>query len=147
MATWEEMEKQELKADEGLRLMAYKDSVGVLTIGFGHTGSDVHEGQRISEEEADSLFEKDFEEAVTGTQNAVPFFYALDGPRKGALVNMCFQMGPTALSGFHGTLAAMDEGDWDSAAVHIMNSKYARQTRARATRIAYRIRTGQYAVR
>jgi lysozyme len=150
MADWEEMEKQELKADEGLRLKAYKDKLGILTIGYGHTSDatlKVTEGLTITEDEADSLLDKDFEEAVTGTQEVVPFFNALDGPRKGALVNMCFQMGAQSLSGFHGTLNAMDEADWDSASKHIMSSKYARQTRARATRIAYRIRTGQYAVR
>lgn len=147
MTDWEEMEKHELKLDENTELKAYKDSLGNWTIGVGHTGPEVKEGLTITEDEKDSLFDKDFEEAVTGAQDAVPFFNALDGPRKGALVNMCFEMGPTALSGFHGTLAAMDESDWDSAARHVMNSLYARQARARATRIAYRIRTGQYAVR
>ena len=37
-----------IKDFEGLRLEAYKDPAGVLTIGYGHTGSDVFEGDRIS---------------------------------------------------------------------------------------------------
>jgi len=147
MASWEEMEKGELKLDEGLRLTTYKDSVGVKTIGYGHTGREAVEGRTITLQEAEDLFETDFEEAVTDAQNAVPFFMALDGPRKGALVNMAFQLGATKLSGFHGTLAAMDEQDWNGAAKNVMNSLYARQARARATRIAYRIRTGEYAIR
>lgn len=32
------------QSDEGLRLHAYQDSGGVWTIGWGHTGPDVHEG-------------------------------------------------------------------------------------------------------
>jgi hypothetical protein len=32
---------------EGLRLSAYTDQVGVLTIGYGHTGRGVHAGQTI----------------------------------------------------------------------------------------------------
>lgn len=147
MSSWEEMEKGELKLDEGLRLTTYKDSVGVKTIGYGHTGSEAQDGRTISLQEAEDLFETDFEEAISDAHNAVPFFNALDGPRKGALVNMAFQLGATKLSGFHGTLAAMDEQDWNGAAKNVMNSLYARQARARATRIAYRIRTGEYSVR
>lgn len=151
MSSWEEMEKGELKLDEGLRLTAYKDSLGNWTIGYGHlmrmpydVGGDP---TTITLQEAEDLFETDFEEAISDAQSAVPFFNALDGPRKGALVNMAFQLGATKLSGFHGTLAAMDEQDWNGAAKNVMNSLYARQARARATRIAYRIRTGEYSVR
>ncbi len=147
MAAWQEMEKEEVKADEGLRLKAYKDTRGNLTIGYGHTGPDVTEGLEITKERADELFEEDFEEAVTEAAQAVPFFSALDGPRKGALVNMAFNMGGKKLAEFHGTLAALDSGDWTSAALHLMNTRYARQVKGRAVRIAYRLRTGEYALR
>jgi lysozyme len=147
MANWEAMEETEIKADEGLRLKAYKDTVGIITIGHGHTGPDVHDGQVITQEQAEELFEGDFQEAITNAKTAVPFFDALDGPRKGAMTNMAFQMGEAGLAAFHGMLEAMDNQDWDEAARHIMNSKYARQAKARATRIAYRVRTGEYAVR
>lgn len=56
-----------LKAFEGLRLEAYKDVVGVLTIGYGHTGHDVHPGLVISEDDAEQLLLKDiaqFEDCV-----------------------------------------------------------------------------------
>ena len=41
-----------LKQFEGCKLQTYKDSVGVPTIGFGHTGPDVEMGQTITQEEA-----------------------------------------------------------------------------------------------
>lgn len=44
-----------LKVLEGVRLKAYKDSVGVWTIGYGTTEG-VHEGMEISLEEAEALF-------------------------------------------------------------------------------------------
>lgn len=50
-----------IKEFEGLRLQAYKDSVGVLTIGYGHTGKNVFEGMLISEGQADILLAKDVE--------------------------------------------------------------------------------------
>lgn len=44
---------------EGCRLEAYRDAAGVLTIGYGHTGSDVIEGRRITRGEADDLLAQD----------------------------------------------------------------------------------------
>lgn len=50
-----------LKAREALRLTAYLDSAGVWTIGWGHTGTDVHAGQTVTEAEALVLLEVDVE--------------------------------------------------------------------------------------
>ena len=49
---------------EGLRLEAYQDSVGVWTIGYGHTGPEVHRGECISEPEADALLRADLASAI-----------------------------------------------------------------------------------
>lgn len=48
-----------IKQFEGLRLEAYKDPAGVLTIGYGHTGNDVFEGDRISKYWAEETLKKD----------------------------------------------------------------------------------------
>jgi lysozyme len=40
-------------------LKAYEDTGGVLTIGYGHTGSDVKEGLVITKEQSQSLLEDD----------------------------------------------------------------------------------------
>jgi len=44
---------------EGVRLHSYKDAVGIWTIGYGHTGPDVHEDQTITFDEAFTFFETD----------------------------------------------------------------------------------------
>ncbi len=46
-----------IKRFEGLRLTAYQDSVGVWTIGYGHT-SGVSEGQTITQTQADAYLRK-----------------------------------------------------------------------------------------
>lgn len=51
--------KELIKGFEGCRLTAYRCPGGVLTIGYGHTGSDVTPGQTISQQTADELFDKD----------------------------------------------------------------------------------------
>ena len=54
-----EILKVQLKAFEGLMLTAVRDVGGVLTIGYGHTGKDVEEGDRISPYWAEELLKED----------------------------------------------------------------------------------------
>lgn len=44
---------------EGVKLEAYKDPVGVVTIGAGHTGKDVKMGDKITRKQAEQLAVKD----------------------------------------------------------------------------------------
>ena len=52
--------KQLIRDFEGLRLSAYRDAVGVLTIGYGHTRG-VRLGQTITRGEAELLLSADLE--------------------------------------------------------------------------------------
>ena len=57
-----------IKSFESCRLTAYLDGGGVATIGWGHTGPDVHLGLTITQVQADALFDRDiarFERDVT----------------------------------------------------------------------------------
>jgi lysozyme len=44
---------------EGCKLIAYRDQGGVWTIGWGHTGPDVHEGLVWTQEQADAALVAD----------------------------------------------------------------------------------------
>ncbi len=48
-----------IKEFEGCKLQAYKCPANVWTIGYGHTGSDVHAGLKITQHEADRLLKND----------------------------------------------------------------------------------------
>lgn len=64
-----------IKKYEGLRLTSYYCPAGKLTIGFGHTGPDVHLGQEINEREAEQLLKGDllrFEHGVEELLDGVP---------------------------------------------------------------------------
>jgi len=84
-----------IKGFEGLRLTAYYDVVGVLTIGYGHTGDDVYEGLTITELQAEQLLQKDlarFEQAVNKLIT-VP----LNQNQFDALVSFTYNVGEGAL--------------------------------------------------
>lgn len=55
-----------IKEFEGRRLTAYRDVVGVLTIGYGSTGPHVKPGMTITEAEAEALLRKDLDRFERG---------------------------------------------------------------------------------
>jgi lysozyme len=56
---------------EGLRLTAYRCSAGTWTIGWGHTGPDVHEGLVIDHHRAEMLFLADLEQFEQGISRSL----------------------------------------------------------------------------
>ena len=82
---------------EGLRLRAYQDCADVWTIGYGHTGSDVHEGRNISQTEADDLLKQDVRAAVEAVNRAVTA--KITQSQFDALADFCFNMGERRLLG------------------------------------------------
>jgi len=55
-----------IKDFEGCKFKAYLDQGGKPTIGYGHTGPEVHLGQEISQCEADRLLENDLARTELG---------------------------------------------------------------------------------
>lgn len=83
-----------IKQFEGLRLDSYRCSAGVWTIGYGHTGPDVKEGQRITKLEADRLLRQDLERFENTVNNTVTV--ELNQNRFDALVSFTYNVGEEA---------------------------------------------------
>ena len=60
-----------IKKYEGLRLKAYYCPAGVCTIGYGHTGPDVHYGMMIDVPTAERFLAEDLAEATAGVTKLV----------------------------------------------------------------------------
>jgi lysozyme len=131
----------ELKRDEGLRLTAYRDTLGVLTVGYGHTGHDVTEGLTITEDRAEELLRADIETAWT-TAHTLDFFAKLNPVRQRALVNMTYQLGVYGVMQFRKACDAMRRAEWYSAAVEMCDSRWHDQTPQRCERAACMVLTG-----
>lgn len=80
-----------IKSFEGLELKAYKDSVGVTTIGYGSTGSHVSMGMTITKEQAEQLLKKDLERFEKGVSDIVKV--PLNQNQFDALVSFSFNLG------------------------------------------------------
>lgn len=84
--------KQLIKGWEGCKLTAYRCPAGVLTIGYGHTGPDVTPGKRITQEEADRLFDTDVRKFAA---KVAPLFagVTLNNNQFDALVSLSYNIG------------------------------------------------------
>jgi lysozyme len=86
------------ESSEGCKLRAYRDTGGVLTIGYGHTGG-VRENQVIDQPMAELLLKHDLDYAV-GVVNAHAMPCATQG-QFDALVDFVFNVGPSQFLNSH----------------------------------------------
>lgn len=83
-----------LKKFEGCELKAYQDSVGVWTIGYGHT-KEVKEGDQINKDEAEHLLAEEMPEYEGYINNYVDV--PLEQNQFDALTCWVYNLGPTNL--------------------------------------------------
>ncbi|WP_040006178.1 lysozyme [Fibrisoma limi] len=86
-----------IKNEEGCKLKAYRDVVGVWTIGIGHTGFDVTPGKVITYAEALRLLDNDLDkfEAAVNRHVTKP----LTQHQFDSLVSLSFNIGVSAFAG------------------------------------------------
>lgn len=101
-----------IKQFEGFRSKAYRDVVGVWTIGYGST-KNVKEGDTITREEAEARLRNElveYEQHVTAACHVAPNQNQFD-----ALVSFCFNVGPGNLRK-SSVIKAHNRGDFQAAA-------------------------------
>ena len=129
---------QDLRVDEGLRLRPYRDTLGVLTIGYG-----INLDRGISRAEAEMLLEHRAVERLGELSHAIPWFATLDPVRQRVLLNMSYQLGVAGLLKFRRTLESIRLGEYDDAAQEMLQSRWAQQTPNRVQRLARWMQTGR----
>lgn len=132
-----------LEVEEGRRRSVYQDSLGYWTIGIGRL-VDGRMGGGLSDVEIDYLLANDIKAKTAEVRKALPWIDSLDEPRQAVLIGMAFQMGTSGLLKFVNTLRAVREGRYVDAAAGMMQSAWARQTPARAQRMADQMESGTW---
>lgn len=125
-----------IKQHEGLRLKAYQDTEGVWTIGYGTNLQELV----ISELLATNWLIDKLEEA----EKVTSVFTWLSAPRRDALTEMVYNLGPTRFAGFVNLHAALSAMNWNNAADEMLDSKWHKQVGKRAEQLAEQMRTGEY---
>lgn len=133
---------ERLKKDEGAvrnkagRHVVYKDSLGYETVGYGRLLS-----RGLTEAEAENLLRTDIMLAVRAVENE-PWFEKLNDVRREVVSNMIFNLGESRFRKFRKMLLALEKGDYAEAAAEMKDSRWYRQVKGRATRLAKEMETG-----
>jgi len=104
-----------IKQFEGCRLKAYQDSVGVWTIGYGHTES-VEEGMEISQHQADIMLGSDLVKYANYINEYVTV--SLNQNQFDALTSWVYNLGPGNLKSST-MLKVLNEGSYDDVPFQI----------------------------
>ena len=137
--------REQLKIDEGVKYEIYNDHLGYPTFGIGHLITEWDEeygqpvGTPISEERVNAVFNNDVATYVSEAKKVFPNLESLPAEAQEVIVNMCFNMGAPRLSKFKKFIAAVNEADWTTAGVEMLDSRWAKQVGNRATRLKDRI--------
>ena len=126
--------KERIKKHEGFVPKIYRDSIGYATIGYGHLvlpTDHFEDGVEYSKEELNEVFEKDFQNALDNANKLIgdiPLVYQA----KEVICEMVFQLGIGGVSKFKNMWKALEEGDYYTASVEMLDSRWAKQTPKRA---------------
>ena len=131
---------EQLIRDEGLVLTPYRDSRGFLTVGVGHN----LDAKGLSKRAALVILDDDINDAKQGLMAKWPWMRDLSPARLGAMVNLAFNMGVGGLNGFKKFLAAAQAGQWEQAALELLDSQYAKQVGERSERVARQLREDRW---
>lgn len=135
---------RQLRGDEGEEPCVYQDHLGFWTIGVGRLVDKRKPGAGLRKDEISYLLNNDVDDRIEAMMRRVLWFQDLDDARRGVLLNMSFQLGVDGLLEFERTLALVQQAKYDLAAHAMLQSKWAKQTPARARRMAEQMRSGQW---
>jgi lysozyme len=132
--------KDMIKVHEGYREAIYEDSVGVLTVGWGHA---LHEGSRVQHRINELFFDRDFKVATADTDRLIyNYDLMLNAARRAVITDMMFNLGYAGVGKFKRFIAAMIDSSWEVAAAEMLDSKWHTQVGKRAIRLANIMHTG-----
>lgn len=88
-----------VKEFEGCRLTAYTCPAGELTIGWGHTGPDVHPGLTWSQQQADDALARELSSYRAQMLEVLPMASRWNGKQQAAMTSFVYNLGAGALQG------------------------------------------------
>jgi len=123
-----------VKKHEGYRNKVYLDTLGKRTVGVGHLCvEDFWEDNKEYEEKfLMTILKHDLQTAIKGADRVLVECPVLDDLAEEIIIEMVFQLGETGVSKFKNMLKALKVPDYQTAAIEMLDSKWAKQTPERA---------------
>jgi lysozyme len=136
----------DIERDEGYRQFVYDDATGqpidIACKGNPTIGHGLNLRVGFSKEESLQIVAMRLRKIDQHLVQALPWYVSLTGRRRNALCGMAYNMGVTKLLTFRDMCAALNAGDFDTAAAECLDSVWATQVGDRAKRIAQAIKEG-----
>lgn len=143
--------REYIRKNEGTRYEAYKDTIGILTIGVGHNccaqpvPGITRVGDRLTENQVEVLFERDYRRAEEDAHVLLRGAWeSLNEVRRAVFIDMVFNMGKRSVSRFIRVIRFTMMARYKEAAMQLMQSRYAQQVPNRAKRNASMLETGMW---
>ena len=138
---------QRVTADEGIKLVPYRDTAGRQTLGIGHNLQ-----SPITDGAAQYILRDDLAKAAAQVNSELPWASKLDAVRYWTLVELAFNMGIGVRGGRDGLLSfahmldSLQAARWYEAAASLLNSAWHEEVGdERAERLAKQLKTGAWA--
>ena len=125
----------DLRRDEGDVPYAYQDSRGYWTIGVGFL-IDRRLGAKLPTAVRDFWLNYLINEARAELDRELPWWITRPDDAQCAMLNMVYNLGIGRFMGFKKMISCLQMGDYEGAAKHALDSKWAEQVPSRAHRIA-----------
>ena len=125
---------QSVKKHEGYRNKVYLDTLGKRTVGVGHLCVEDfwEDNKEYDEEFLMNILKDDLKNAIEGAERLLKDCPVLDDLAKEIIIEMVFQLGETGVSKFKNMIKALKIPDYQTAAIEMLDSKWAKQTPNRA---------------
>ena len=118
----------DIKQEEGFKGIVYKCTEGFDTIGYGTR-------LPLSEKEAEMILEYRLN-ILKGNLSSSLHMLDIDKKAWDILYNMVYQMGVKGVLNFKNMIKALEAKDYNKAGDEMLDSKWAKQTPARANRLS-----------
>ena len=130
---------ESVKKHEGFRDTVYLDTLSKRTVGFGHLCVEDHweDGKKYDKEYLEDILEKDLQSAIDQTEDMCKDLTITDDA-KSIICEMIYQLGGNGVSKFKNMWKALreDPPNYFEAHVQMLDSRWAKQTPARAGEMA-----------
>ena len=131
--------EQRIRDHEGFSDVLCQDNLGFATIGYGHLITDKDDfkpGVKYPENQLLELFRIDLNRAEEEANDIVGHIQELHVVARDCIIEMCYQLGKSGVRKFSKMLLSLEEKDYKTASIEMLDSRWRKQTKTRCEYLA-----------